>query len=78
MRKEQECKTNECSSKRNLPTKEEIAEMREKLALQDNIGRGTGFILKGSHQKDTGIECGREQTCCGRSTPCETHPCDKL
>jgi len=40
MRKEQECKTNECSSKRNLPTKEEIAEMREKLALQDNIGRG--------------------------------------
>lgn len=57
MRKEQECKTNECSSKRNLPTKEEIAEMREKLELQDNIGRGTGFILKGSHQKDTGIEC---------------------
>jgi len=39
MRKEQECKTNEGSSKRNLPTREEIEEMREKLALQDNIGR---------------------------------------
>jgi ATP-binding protein involved in chromosome partitioning len=39
MRKEQECKTNESSSKRNLPTREEIEEMREKLALQDNIGR---------------------------------------
>jgi ATP-binding protein involved in chromosome partitioning len=38
MRKEQECKTNEGSSKRNLPTREEIEEMREKLALQDNIG----------------------------------------
>jgi len=39
MRKEQECKTNEGSSKRNLPTREEIEEIREKLALQDNIGR---------------------------------------
>jgi ATP-binding protein involved in chromosome partitioning len=39
MRKEQEYKTNESSSKRNLPTKEEIEEMREKLALQDNMGR---------------------------------------
>jgi len=39
MRKEQECKTNESSSTRNLPTREEIEEMREKLALQDNIGR---------------------------------------
>jgi ATP-binding protein involved in chromosome partitioning len=39
MHKEQECKTDECSAKRNLPTREEIEEMREKLALQDNIGR---------------------------------------
>jgi ATP-binding protein involved in chromosome partitioning len=39
MSKEQECKTNEGSSRRNLPTREEIEEMREKLALQDNIGR---------------------------------------
>ncbi len=41
------------------------------------ITGGTGFIMKGSHQKDTGIQCGREQTCCGKSTPCETRPCDK-
>jgi Mrp family chromosome partitioning ATPase len=39
MHKEQECKTDECGTKRNLPTREEIEEMREKLALQDNIGR---------------------------------------
>lgn len=39
MRKEQECKTNESSSMRKLPTREEIEEIREKLALQDNIGR---------------------------------------
>lgn len=41
------------------------------------ISGGTGFIMKRSNQKDTGIQCGREQTCCGRSTPCETRPCDK-
>jgi len=41
------------------------------------ITGGTGFIMKGSHQKDTGIQCGREQTCCGKSVPCETRPCDK-
>lgn len=41
------------------------------------ITGGTGFILKGSHQHSAGIQCGREQTCCGRSTPCETRPCDK-
>jgi ATP-binding protein involved in chromosome partitioning len=37
--KEQECGVNENSSTRKLPTKEEIEEIREKLALQDNIGR---------------------------------------
>jgi len=36
---EEECKTNESSAKRKLPTKEEIEKMREKLALQDNMGR---------------------------------------
>ncbi|KPK46086.1 MAG: hypothetical protein AMK74_01415 [Nitrospira bacterium SM23_35] len=41
------------------------------------ITGGTGFIMKGSHHKGTGIQCGREQTCCGKSTPCETRPCDK-
>ncbi len=39
MHKEQECEVNENSSTRKLPTKEEIEEIREKLALQDNIGR---------------------------------------
>jgi len=42
-----------------------------------HITGGTGFIMKGSQEKATGIQCGREQTCCGRSTPCETRPCDK-
>jgi len=37
--KEQECEVNENSSTRKLPTKEEIEEIRGKLALQDNIGR---------------------------------------
>ena len=39
MHKEQECKTDEGSAKRKILTKQEIEEMREKLALQDNIGR---------------------------------------
>ena len=39
MHKEQECEVNENSSTRKLPTKEEIEEIRGKLALQDNIGR---------------------------------------
>ncbi|MFZ5905814.1 MAG: FmdB family zinc ribbon protein [Nitrospirota bacterium] len=41
------------------------------------ITGGTGFILKGSRKANAGIQCGREQTCCGRSNPCETRPCDK-
>ncbi len=40
------------------------------------ISGGAGFIMKGSHQKDRSIQCGREKTCCGRSSPCETRPCD--
>jgi Mrp family chromosome partitioning ATPase len=39
MSKEQECKTNEGNATRKLPTREEIEEMREKLVLQDNMGR---------------------------------------
>jgi len=39
MQKEEECKTDEGSSKRKILTKQEIEEMREKLALQDNMGR---------------------------------------
>lgn len=45
------------------------------------ITGGSGFILKGGGSKyfgeNTGSRCGKEQTCCGRSTPCETRPCDK-
>ena len=45
------------------------------------ITGGTGFIMKDSHsgsaQKDTDIRCGRRETCCGRSNPCDTRPCDK-
>jgi len=41
------------------------------------ITGGAGFIMKGSDRRGAGIQCGREQTCCGRSNPCETRPCDK-
>jgi putative FmdB family regulatory protein len=44
---------------------------------QKIISGGTGFIMKRSQRKDAGIQCGREQTCCGQSTPCETRPCHK-
>lgn len=37
MSREQECKVQNSISKRKLPSKEEIEEIREKLALQDNI-----------------------------------------
>lgn len=37
MSREQECKGQDSISKRKLPSKEEIEEIREKLALQDNI-----------------------------------------
>ena len=37
MSREQECKVQDSISKRKLPSKEEIEEIREKLALQDNI-----------------------------------------
>jgi hypothetical protein len=69
MSKEIKHQNGKSSSMKKLPTKEETEELKEKLALQDNI--------KGSHQKDTGIQCGREQTCCGKSVPCETRPCDR-
>lgn len=45
------------------------------------ITGGSGFILKGSRTNYTGgnltPQCGKQHTCCGRSTPCETKPCDK-
>jgi ATP-binding protein involved in chromosome partitioning len=39
MSREQECKTGENVAKQKLPTREEVDEMRKKLALQDNTGR---------------------------------------
>lgn len=39
MRREQECKVQDNIAKRKLPSKEEIEEIREKLALQDNISQ---------------------------------------
>jgi ATP-binding protein involved in chromosome partitioning len=39
MSREQECKTGGNVAKRNLPTREEVDEIREKLALHDNTGR---------------------------------------
>ncbi|MBW1972154.1 MAG: zinc ribbon domain-containing protein [Spirochaetes bacterium] len=41
------------------------------------ISGGTGFIMKGGNSSfDGGLtRCGREQTCCGRETPCRTPPC---
>ncbi|MEW6067698.1 MAG: FmdB family zinc ribbon protein [Nitrospirota bacterium] len=45
------------------------------------ITGGSGFILNGSRadypEGNLTPQCGKEQTCCGRSTPCETRPCDK-
>ena len=45
------------------------------------ITGGSGFILKKSaspHSKNApGSRCGKEQTCCGSLTPCETRPCDR-
>jgi putative FmdB family regulatory protein len=38
------------------------------------ITGGSGFIMK-QGGKESAISCGREQTCCGRSSPCETKPC---
>jgi len=45
------------------------------------ITGGSGFFLKGSSagsmQEAQGIRCGKEQTCCGKATPCDVRPCDK-
>ncbi len=45
------------------------------------ITGGSGFILKGSRTNysmgNLTPQCGKEQTCCGRNTPCEIRPCDK-
>ncbi len=45
------------------------------------ISQGASFILKGrgfyaTDYKRTQPDCGRENTCCGRDTPCEKKPCE--
>ncbi|MEW6570702.1 MAG: zinc ribbon domain-containing protein [Nitrospirota bacterium] len=46
-----------------------------------SITGGSGFILKSGGSKyfgyNVGSLCGKEQTCCGSTTSCETRPCDK-
>jgi putative FmdB family regulatory protein len=45
------------------------------------ITGGSGFILKttgtSSISDSQGTKCGKEQTCCGKETPCEIRPCEK-
>jgi len=45
------------------------------------ITGGSGFILKGSStssiKNNLTTKCGKEQTCCGSTTPCEIRPCEK-
>jgi putative FmdB family regulatory protein len=45
------------------------------------ITGGSGFITKSSRSNslndNKGIKCGKEQTCCGKTTPCDVSPCDK-
>jgi putative FmdB family regulatory protein len=41
------------------------------------ITGGSGFIMKSAGSGGKAIECGRSQTCCGKTSPCETRPCHK-
>ena len=44
------------------------------------ISGGSGYILKRSDLPNKGhalgSRCGKERTCCGSATPCDTKPCD--
>jgi putative FmdB family regulatory protein len=46
-----------------------------------HITGGSGFILKttgtSSISNSQGTKCGKDQTCCGKETPCEIRPCEK-
>jgi putative FmdB family regulatory protein len=52
-----------------------------KSKAQRMITGGSGFIMKEPVSKTmkgaASIKCGKEQTCCGKETPCETRPCEK-
>jgi len=46
------------------------------------IGTGGAVIFKGpgfyaTDYKNARTSCGRDRTCCGKQTPCDTRPCDK-
>lgn len=49
------------------------------------IGTGGGLIFKGKgfyatdygHAGQRSPRCGRDHTCCGKDSPCETQPCDE-
>lgn len=43
------------------------------------ITGGSCFILKGTSSTKDSIttKCGKDQTCCGKATPCEIRPCEK-
>ncbi|GAK56836.1 hypothetical cytosolic protein [Candidatus Vecturithrix granuli] len=42
------------------------------------LSAGAGFIMKGGASSSaSSIQCGREQTCCGRTERCETPHCHK-
>ena len=41
------------------------------------VSAGAGVIIKGGSASGHAPQCGREQTCCGRSQRCESPPCHK-
>ena len=45
------------------------------------ISSGVGVIFKGSgfykNDYERQTRCGKDQTCCGSDTPCDTPPCEK-
>ena len=52
-----------------------------KSQAQKVITAGSGFIIKGTQSRTIDnshtTKCGKDQTCCGKSTPCEIRPCEK-
>ena len=65
----------------SMSANETVSRPRCRSGARRIITGGSGFIIKGS-RPDTpntsqGIKCGKEQTCCGKTTPCDVRPCDK-
>jgi putative FmdB family regulatory protein len=63
----------------SMITKHEVSCPQCRSEAKRIITGGSGFIIKGSSSNKLsashGIKCGKEQTCCGKTTPCETRPC---